>query len=140
MEHGSNLETAHGVVLVDEIETHLHPRWKMRVMSSLREAFPRIQFIVTTHDPLCVRGMDDGEVIVLVRNELGGIITLADLPDVSGMRSEQLLTSEYFGLSSTIDPDVQLEIARLAEGTASDPALDIGVEAEKTYIEINCGR
>lgn len=139
LEHWSNLETAHAVVLVDEIETHLHPRWKMRVMSSLREAFPRVQFIVTTHDPLCVRGMDDGEVIVLARNEQGGIITLADLPNVSGMRSEQLLTSEYFGLSSTIDPEVQLEIARLAEDSASNPAQSIGIEASELVSRLTVG-
>jgi uncharacterized protein (TIGR02646 family) len=139
LEHWSNLEIAHGVVLVDEIETHLHPRWKMRVMSSLREAFPRVQFVVTTHDPLCIRGMDDGEVVVLARNEEGGITTLADLPDVSGMRAEQLLTSEYFGLSSTIDPDLQLEIARLAEGVAADPALKIGVEANELISRLTVG-
>lgn len=139
LEHWSNLEIAHGVVLVDEIETHLHPRWKMRVMSSLRDAFPRVQFVVTTHDPLCVRGMDDGEVVVLARNEKGGITTLADLPDVSGMRVEQLLTSEYFGLSSTIDPDLNLEIARLAEGVASDPALKIGPEAEELVSRLTVG-
>lgn len=139
LEHWSNLEIAHGVVLVDEIETHLHPRWKMRVMSSLRQAFPRVQFVVTTHDPLCVRGMDDGEVVVLARNEDGGITTLADLPGVSGMRAEQLLTSEYFGLSSTIDPDLNLEIARLAEGVASDPALKIGSEAEELVSRLTVG-
>jgi uncharacterized protein (TIGR02646 family) len=139
LEHWSNLEIAHGVVLVDEIETHLHPRWKMRVMSSLREAFPRVQFVVTTHDPLCIRGMDDGEVVVLARNKEGGITTLADLPDVSGMRAEQLLTSEYFGLSSTIDPELQLEIARLAEGVAADPALKIGVEADELISRLTVG-
>lgn len=139
LEHWSNLENAQGVVLVDEIETHLHPRWKMRVMSSLREAFPRVQFVVTTHDPLCIRGMDDGEVVVLARNEKGGITTLADLPDVSGMRAEQLLTSEYFGLSSTIDPDLHLEIARLAKGVASDPALKIGSEANELVSRLTVG-
>lgn len=139
LEHWSNLEIAQGVVLVDEIEMHLHPRWKMRVMSSLRKAFPRVQFIVTTHDPLCVRGMDNGEVVVLTRNERGGITTLADLPDVSGMRAEQLLTSEYFGLSSTIDPDLHLGIARLAEGVASDPALQIGAEADELVSRLTVG-
>lgn len=139
LEHWSNLEIAHGVVLVDEIETHLHPRWKMRVMSSLREAFPRVQFVVTTHDPLCVRGMHDGEVVVLARNQEGGITTLADLPDVSGMRAEQLLTSEYFGLSSTIDPVLQLEIARLAEEVAGDPAVKIGAEADELVTRLTVG-
>lgn len=139
LEHWSNLETAHGVVLVDEIETHLHPRWKMRVMSSLREAFPRVQFVVTTHDPLCVRGMDDGEVVVLARNEEGAITTLEDLPDVTGMRAEQLLTSEYFGLSSTVDPGLQLEIARLADGAAGDRAAAIGREADELISRLTVG-
>lgn len=139
LEYWSNLESAHGVVLIDEIETHLHPRWKMRVMSSLREAFPRVQFVVTTHDPLCVRGMDDGEVVVLARNEGGGITTLEDLPNVSGMRAEQLLTSEYFGLSSTVDPELQLEIARLADEVAGDPAVAIGVEADELISRLTVG-
>ncbi|HIE4188222.1 TPA: AAA family ATPase [Stenotrophomonas maltophilia] len=41
----------HGIVLIDEVDMHLHPRWQQTVLSSLREAFPRIQFIVTTHSP-----------------------------------------------------------------------------------------
>lgn len=139
LDHWSNLETARGVVLIDEVETHLHPQWKMRVMSSLRRAFPNVQFIATTHDPLCVRGMDDGEVIVLTRNEDGGIELLKDLPAVSGMRAEQLLTSEYFGLASTIDPEIQLDIARLAEDVAVNPARAIGEEAEKLIANLTVG-
>ena len=139
LDHWSNLETAHGVVLIDEVETHLHPRWKMRVISSLRDAFPSVQFIATTHDPLCIRGMDDGEVVVLSRDESGGIQLVEDLPSVAGMRSEQLLTSEYFGLSSTVDPDIQLEIARLAEGVSSDPSRAIGKEADDLISRLTVG-
>ncbi len=40
-----------GVVLIDEVDMHLHPRWQQIVLSQLREAFPHIQFIVTTHSP-----------------------------------------------------------------------------------------
>lgn len=139
LDYWSILETAHGVVLIDEVETHLHPRWKMRVMTSLREAFPRVHFIATTHDPLCVRGMDDGEVIVLTRDNGGEVRLVQDLPSVAGMRAEQLLTSEYFGLSSTIDPDVQLEIARLAEGVSVDPRRAIGREADDLISRLTVG-
>src|SRR5262249_45081247 len=59
LDYWDNLEIAKAVVLVDEIETHLHPRWKMRIMSSLRRALPYVSFVVTTHDPLCLRGMED---------------------------------------------------------------------------------
>nr|WP_241021600.1 AAA family ATPase [Burkholderia sp. Ac-20353] len=138
-DHWSNLETAQGVVLIDEIETHLHPRWKMRVMSSLRQAFPAVQFVATTHDPLCVRGMDDGEVIVLTRNEDGGVQVLEDLPRISGMSAEQILTSEYFGLSSTIDPEVHLEIARLAQSVEAKSTQNIGYEAKALISKLTVG-
>lgn len=139
LQHWTNLETAHAVVLIDEVETHLHPRWKMRVMSSLRRAFPRVQFIATTHDPLCVRGMDDGEVIVLTRDELGSVEIVADLPAISGMSAEQILTSEYFGLSSTLDPSIHLEIARLGNDVASSFTRDIGAEARELLSKVTLG-
>jgi hypothetical protein len=113
LDYYPNLELAQAVVLVDEIETHLHPRWKMQIMTSLRKALPRVQFIVTTHDPLCLRGMDDDEVLVLQRVERGKIRALENLPSVKGMTAEELLTSDYFGLSSTTDPRLELELARL---------------------------
>lgn len=116
-----SLEDAEAVVLIDEIDTHLHPRWKMRVMSSLRQALPGVQFIVTTHDPLCLRGMDDGEVVVLQRKEAGQIASLEDLPSIKGMRADQLLTSDYFGLSSTVDPETELGVARYAAEVAELP-------------------
>lgn len=114
LKHWSNLERAQAVVLIDEIETHLHPRWKMQVMTSLRKVLPNVQFIATTHDPLCLRGMDDGEVVVLQRDAMNRIQRLQGLPSVSGMSAEQLLTSDYFGLLSTADPSVELELANLA--------------------------
>ncbi len=42
---------ADGVVLIDEVDMHLHPTWQQSVLTSLREAFPRVQFVVTTHSP-----------------------------------------------------------------------------------------
>lgn len=63
-----------GVVLIDEVDMHLHPSWQQRVLGQLREAFPHIQFVVTTHSPQvlttvkaeCIRGLKciDGKVIV----------------------------------------------------------------------------
>ena len=78
--------------------------WQVRKRAVGRR--PRIQFIVTTHDPLCLRGIVDGEVVVMRRNSEGDVISLSDLPPVTGMRIEQLLTSEHFGLGSTDDPEV----------------------------------
>ena len=48
---GDAPERTEGVVLVDEIDLHLHPRWQRVVLDGLRDAFPKLQFIVTTHSP-----------------------------------------------------------------------------------------
>ncbi len=82
-------------------------RWRMRIVTSLRKAFPRVQFIVSTHDPLCLRGLDNGEVAVLRRTSRGRIYAVPELPSIKGMRVDQLLTSEYFGLSSSMDPEIE---------------------------------
>lgn len=97
---------AEGIVLVDEVGAHLHPRWRMRVVGAIRVLLPRVQFVVSTHDPLCLRGVVDGEVVVVRRNSDGDVVALTDLPPVTGMRIDQLLTSEHFGLGSTDDPEV----------------------------------
>ena len=47
-----NLESLRGIVIIDEIEQHLHPKWQRRIFSRLRKKFPNIQFIVATHSPL----------------------------------------------------------------------------------------
>jgi energy-coupling factor transporter ATP-binding protein EcfA2 len=102
----NNLEQAEGIVLIDELGTHLHPRWRMRIVAALRGVLPRVQFVATTHDPLCLRGLEDGEVTVLRRNEKQDVISFSDLPSVKGLRVEQLLASDFFGLGSTRDPQV----------------------------------
>jgi hypothetical protein len=102
-----NLEDAEGIVLLDEIGAHLHPTWKMRIVSSLRRALPGIQFVATTHQPLCLRGLDAGEVIVMQRDEDEQIEAVTELPSPGDFRVDQLLTSSFFGLNSTVDPDVE---------------------------------
>jgi len=59
-----------GVVLIDEIDLHLHPKWQRLVVRDLQEAFPALQFIATTHSPFIVQSLDPGEVIDLNRAAL----------------------------------------------------------------------
>jgi hypothetical protein len=99
---------AEGIVLVDEIDAHLHPRWKMQIVKRLRQAFPRVQFLVTSHEPLTLRGLQAGEVAVMKRDAENHISAITeDLPNPSALRIDQLLTSEYFGLNSTISPELE---------------------------------
>lgn len=50
-----------GVVLIDEIDLHLHPQWQRRVVEDLRNTFPSVQFIATTHSPLIIQSLREGE-------------------------------------------------------------------------------
>lgn len=118
------LRGARGVVLVDEIEAHLHPRWKIAIMSALRRALPNVTFIVTSHDPLCLRGMSSGEVMVLnrVRGESAPdsdlpvfIETLSTLPNIEELTIEQLLTADFFQLNATDSHSAEREYARIAD-------------------------
>lgn len=102
-----NLQEAEGIILLDELGAHLHPTWKMKVVGSLRKALPAMQFVVTTHDPLCLRGLGSGEVAVMRRDENSQVFALTDLPSPDDLRIDQLLTSDYFGLNSTAEPDTQ---------------------------------
>lgn len=119
--HFQSFPTAQAVVLIDEVEAHLHPRWKIRVMSALREALPKVTFIATSHDPLCLRGMHHGEVVVMRRRvDVKGDLSvkvdcMSDLPDVGQLTIEQLLTSDFFNLMSTDQPDIEFQLAHIAD-------------------------
>ncbi|MCP9752997.1 AAA family ATPase [Ferruginibacter sp. HRS2-29] len=101
----ASYHNSYGIVLIDEIGTHLHPRWRLKIVNALRKAFPKLQFIVTTHEPLCLRGLAHGEVNVLMRDAQNQVRVLnkSVLPDHSLMRIEELLTSDLFGLINVMD-------------------------------------
>ena len=54
-----------GVVLIDEIDLHLHPKWQRRVVADLQKAFPKLQFIATTHSPFIIQSLEPGQLIDL---------------------------------------------------------------------------
>lgn len=119
-----SFESIRAIVLIDEVEAHLHPRWKMQIMRGLRRALPGVTFIATTHDPLCLRGMEKGEAVVVRRVRKSEIREgslaehvelLTDLPDLTQLSVEQLLTSDFFGLVSTESDELQRHVDDYAE-------------------------
>ncbi|WP_170303427.1 AAA family ATPase [Reyranella soli] len=137
-EKWGSIEEAEAIVLLDEIEVHLHPRWKMTIVERLRRCFPRLSFITTTHDPLCLRGLHSNEVMVLRRAADGAIDTLTDIPDLDSYRADQLLTSPLFDLVTTRGPRTEEDRARygvLLEKKRRSPA----EEAEYLELEAKLG-
>jgi hypothetical protein len=103
----TDIDKLSGIVVIDELGNQLHPRWQMSVVRQLKKAFPKVTFIVSTHHPLCLRGLRAGEVIVLNKTEDKQIHIAEDLPDPSDMRVDQILASEFFGLNSLVDPEIE---------------------------------
>ncbi len=94
-----------GLVLVDEIDLHLHPRWQARVVGDLRRQFPRLSFVATTHQPMSLLGAETGEIHVLHRDPETQAILVDQVDIPPGTRADQVLTGDWFGLSSTLDAD-----------------------------------
>ena len=55
-----------GVVLIDELDLHLHPKWQRQIIESLRSVFPKIQFICTTHSPFLIQSLRSGDELILL--------------------------------------------------------------------------
>lgn len=97
------------VILIDEIDVHLHPSWKIKIVELFRGIFPRIQFIMTTHDPLCLRGLKNNEIIVLKKGEELEVLS-EEIPFQGDLKIEDLLLSDFFGLDSTLDAQHKLQL------------------------------
>jgi predicted ATP-binding protein involved in virulence len=82
------------IVLVDEIDLHLHPEWQRKIVSFLRERFPKTQFIVTAHSPLVIQSADDINVVVLQKNEETDDVTIyqPEVTNFQGWTVEEILS------------------------------------------------
>ncbi len=105
-----------GILLIDELEQHLHPRWQRYIVQRLRQQFPKTQIIASTHTPLAASGIVDEEDSLLLKLEqqINGSINLKVLDKqlLAGKRADQVLTSEAFGLITTRNPGSEDEINR----------------------------
>ncbi|WP_375459890.1 AAA family ATPase [uncultured Enterovirga sp.] len=94
------------IVLVDEIDLHLHPRWQQSLRTYLSEHFPATQFIATAHSPLMAQASLDANLVVF--QEKGGIVTVwNDAERLLDWRLDQVVTA-LFGLPSARAPEIQI--------------------------------
>ena len=85
------------IVLIDEIDLHLHPRWQRQIMDDLTHHFPKTQFIATAHSPLMVQAAANANLAVL--QQQGGQVVIENQPRfVKAWRADQILTSDLFGV------------------------------------------
>lgn len=92
------LDDMEGIVLVDEIDLHLHPTWQTEIVAGLRRTFPNMQFIVTTHSPLVLAGCRSEEVWTLKQDETTGDVTAEQGHSSPMVMTGSELNREFFGV------------------------------------------
>ena len=102
-----------GLVLIDEIEIHLHPEWQKVITSGLTKMFPNCQFIVTTHSPIILSHSQKDEEIIQLTIE-NGEIKSEYIDSVYGWKAEDIYR-DIMGLESTRVGEVEREIDELEE-------------------------
>lgn len=136
----------HGVVLIDELELHLHPRWQREVVEKLRMSFPNVQFIATTHSPFVIQSLRPGELITLDPEEFGEYANRSvediaedvmgvEMPQKSARYLEMMRAAEeYYRLLREASGDTQEAEDRLNELAvrfSDDPAYQALLKLER---------
>lgn len=95
-----------GVVLIDEVDAHLHPEWQREIGFWLKRHFPLVQFIVTTHSPLVCQAADGGRIYHMPAPGVADPFMLSEIDYVKVItgKPDQILLSPAFGLSHTRSP------------------------------------
>ena len=136
------LSDGEGVILIDELELHLHPKWQRSVVQHLQKTFPSLQFITTTHSPFVVQSLKPGQLIDLDPEAFAAEYSDKSIEDISEQvmgvnlpqkseRYQQMMAAAetYFRLLRTATPQTQTELEglkreldALAEPFSDDPA------------------
>jgi hypothetical protein len=124
VDNGGDPTQQFAIVIVDEIDAHMHPEWQQIVVQKLTELFPNVQFIASTHSPLIVAGMPAHQILRIARDQDGKAMRMEIRDDAAMGRADQVLTSRLFGLKTTVDVVTQgniEEYRRLLGNSSRNP-------------------
>jgi len=113
LRRGENCLERPAIVLIDELDAHLHPLWQQRLTGILRTTFPNVQFVLTAHSPLVVQGCWKGEVSVLRRSTAGLTVELL-VQDFLGTSIEAIY-KDVFRVEG-MDPEYAQSASRATTG------------------------
>lgn len=125
-----------GIVLIDEVELHMHPSWQRKVLSALRDTFPNIQFIITTHSPIVLSEADENYNLFFIDNSEGKFsirknkqlngydanAVLEQFMDTSSINEKikSFIDSIYDDINSRLFEQAEVKINALAEITSEN--------------------
>ena len=101
-----------GVVLIDEVELHMHPSWQRKILDTLKNTFPNVQFIVTTHSPVILNAANE-EYNLFFLNRKEGEIEVSQISQLNGYDANAVL--EQFMDTSAVNPETEKFIDSIYE-------------------------
>ena len=111
-----------GIVIIDELEQHLHATWQRMIINQLKETFPLVQFIAATHSPLItasIGGLGDEEsrdqLLLCEASADSSAVKIEQLPTMQGYRFEQVLASRAFKYLIEQNPDLEGTLQRASK-------------------------
>ena len=118
------------ILLIDEIENHLHPTWQRRVIPALLEHFPGLQIFATTHSPFVVAGLKAGQVHKLTRDANGVVTATTNTEDITGWTSDRI-SREMLEIIDPVDEETAKNSGRLRKLRQEGPRADAESENER---------
>ena len=109
---GKTPTTIEGIVLIDEFDKHLHPRWQSKLVDKLTDTFPKIQFIMTTHNPMSILGRKADEITIL--EELDGQIEARKESGTENIDIGMVLL-KYFNVDSIVGETMRNNLNEITE-------------------------
>ena len=106
------LEEKPGVLIIDEIDANLHPSWQQRIIPTLTAHFPNLQIFCSTHSPLMLAGLKEGQVQLLRRNENGKVTVTRNEVDIIGWTADEILRN-FLGVLDPTDLGTAGRLERL---------------------------
>lgn len=122
-----------GVVLIDELDVHLHPKWQRKIGFWLRKKFPNLQFIVATHSPFLAQVAEEASGNIILIKTPEGIKKRDDVEAMQNWRADQILT-DLMELSTTRSPLAEQNMRRFQQ--LSQMRANLSVEERQEYQEL----
>ena len=107
-----NLEEQQGVLIIDEIDAHLHPSWQRRIVPTLIRHLPNLQIFCSTHSPLMLSGLKEGQIQLLQRDKYGKVTVSRNETDIIGWTADEILQNLQ-GIHNPTDSETAGHIERL---------------------------
>ena len=123
-------EKESAILLIDEVENHLHPTWQRRVIPALLEYFPKLQIFATTHSPFVVAGLKAGQVHLLKRDKDGGVTASTNSEDIVGWTMDEILRA-MMGVEDPTDDATASAARELRELRKEGPRQDEQAEGRR---------